>query len=53
MKMFIYICIYASINLDYNISYIDERDFNYKKNIYDFELTSWWIKHFAIFKNPF
>lgn len=39
MKMFIYICIYASINLDYNISYIDERDFNYQKEIYDFELS--------------
>lgn len=29
--IYIYICIYASINLDYNISYIDERDFNYQK----------------------
>lgn len=37
--VYIYVYIPQLTYFDYNISYIDERDFNYQKNIYDFELS--------------
>lgn len=37
--VYIYVYIPQLTYLDYNNSYIDERDFNYKKYIYDFELS--------------